>query len=630
MSHDKEPDAEYIQKFAEDKRTEFGQQAMLDKEIYDIYLRMERQDVYRPARSNGVNIKGIRTGFAGIAVEQNAAALSGAVAWTVAHRSTKPDDVAHADGKLEPFLNALPSASATGEVLFTQIRDLDLGGRGWSQFTCLPRLWAENDFRDLLERYIKSTEENQKRVEAGKDNEKIREEIKHLEEEIAAYKKSNFPLRWRTVDYRTTWPQRSDERYLPEVVEIRQMTKRQIVAEYGEGALPGDYAESDAMTKIEVLAYSNWVWSAVCIGSREDPKIAQIWDHNAGMSPYVFMEVNVQPHNDRGIVWLPRLFHFKDMLEAENELLTQARDIVRRESETDYQLTLDPIRNDAKIAGNPGSVEISDKDGITRLWKGEAFTLIPTPILNPEHTKLLDRVHDYNTQFVLNPVRRGELLSGTSATAFDVAKSTAKESLGPYRKAIEHGLTHMGKLAFRYIPRLNEEFPDSPDPLVVVDPDYGEISVTPKDVRGQEPYIGVRIGDTGPVSENQKMDLALKMKSLKIDDATILSKLGFENAQEIIQLWERDQIRAQFMQATAAAIQQQAGQMAQQTASPDMANLAAEIQNMDPAAILAMAQNGSPEALVALGRMRQAASNSARMGVPQEMQTPEIPGVPIA
>jgi len=203
MPYDTEPTAEYIQRFSDRQRSEWGPQTGLDDDIYAVYLRMEKMDTKMNTRDVGLEVKGIRAGFAGVAIDRDAATIAGSIGLTVKPRSSDPDDRKHADMLLEPWLSGCWDQSQVGDVIGPQVRDLALFARGVSNFYPLPRLWADaSEFKALLDTYVELVSKDDPDEQA----------IKEIKKEIAYFKACNFPLRWRYVSARIWLPQMSDER----------------------------------------------------------------------------------------------------------------------------------------------------------------------------------------------------------------------------------------------------------------------------------------------------------------------------------------------------------------------------------------------------------------------------------
>ena len=179
------------------------------------------------------HVRALRSGFAGIAIDLNHATISTPPTLRLNTINSTEKEKLHASNLLEPWLAGVWGASQVDDVYAQQLRDLLIFGRGWSSFWVLPRLWADADYRLLVEDFVSA-------VHTGK-----RAKIRAAEDALEEYKQSNFPLRWQYAEARTTWAQLSRERYLPEVIELRTGTVADILADYGEAAIPKRWRPKD-------------------------------------------------------------------------------------------------------------------------------------------------------------------------------------------------------------------------------------------------------------------------------------------------------------------------------------------------------------------------------------------------
>ena len=604
--YDTKPDAEYVTNFAKRMERQWGPQATHDKQFQDLYLRIEPIDL--KAVESGVKVKPLRMGLLGMAVDRDTASLIGAIFLKVAARGKKDGSIAnkdaerHANQLLEPWHMGVMRASQIGEVLTPQVRDLVLLDRGWSNFFPLPDMWAGNDFKKMVEEYAALAQKNSQLVEAGDNEEelkKVRKEMERVEENISGYKASNFPLRWRYSNPMSTWPQLSEERWLPEVVEIRKMKQGQAVAEFGEDNLPVSMRDVESDTDIVIYDYCNWVWTATVIPDTDDPKVVREFEHDLGMNPYILMEANVLPNNDKGIRWKSRAYDFKDVLEALNESLSEMRHLSRRQPTSPLIANLDKARvlGDARAAGDVNKMEIRpDDSNIINLLIGETLTEGPESALSEATLKQIDLLYGFGLNIFLNPAMRGEMKSGTAAVAFSAAKNAAREILSPYERAIERGLLHEMKLAGRSVVRLNKEYPDFPDEVVVVDEGHGAIAAGPKDVEGQEAYYMPRLRPLNPLTEQQQMDLLMAAQKTGLyGDADLLTKYGgIENAGEWLARRDISRVDNALMDLVIQVSLQRGGVMMNEGES--RGDMSERIAAMPQAAIMGMAAGGNQTA----------------------------------
>lgn len=542
---------------------------------------------------------------------------------------------------------AWDQSQADGLVWEGMITDLRIFGRGWSIVELLPRLWADDDYKRMVADYLELLD----RLSAAELGSSRMHDLKQAAAEtlndLEDYTATNFPIRWRYCDARGTWPLLSHERHLPEVVEVYEATAAEIAADYGLESVPGNVDQLDT-TKIKLYLYSNWYWTAVAVSAsakgwfgREhvNSRLArEPWKHGLKRSPYVLMEAFRLNTASEGIAWKSAGRDYKDMIETYDEMLSEARNIIRRNAEMGLmaqQTVEQEISSEVKQ-----QIELNLGPGIDSLLPyGIEVAPKPVPLLHPELLDILGRVEDFIQQIALNPNIAGVMKSGQSAAGYIAARqATIKSSLGEYEKAVTKAAEDVGQLLFSYVPIFNREFPDSPDKIYVVSKDAGPVAVRPKDVKGWGVLIQARVPSFLPIDQNMLMNLMAKAQDIPgLDPYFILAQYGnIENPDQRISQWKRWKIEEALLtqreipQALALA-QALEAQMPQASA----AELAQEIAALPPAAQEVVLQQrglgaqpspgpgtqpGSP------GALRQGMSNEARAGIPpagiSELQFP--------
>ena len=631
MPYDRKPegsDAEvghYIADLARSQETRYAQQKTHDNGAFDLYLKIEKQDTQsRPGST--VQIKPLRVGLAGMVVDRNAAALAAAYILKVIPRDDKVETSKHANELLEPWLGGVITRSQVENVFTPAKRNLFIFSRAPTNFFPLPYLWADgSDYRKLVGELQDLTERNVEASEDGVD-ERLIAEIEKTEQAIAKLKERRFPLRWRISNSRSTWPVISHEVRHPEVVEIRQMTKREINSEYPD-KLPARYASEDS-SKLQVIEYSNHVWSGSVVshgGSGEaEGTLLREWHHSLGMSPYVFFEVNTQPDSDLGIYWKSMLYDIQDVLETFNEVLTDMRNIHRREAETPLQVKIDmEMRNlDPAIAGNPNKVDLSpDEDNVVHLGLKEEMKEGPSKGISDTSLELLNFLYNLVLTLVMNPALLPQMKSGQSGTGFLGLLQAAKDSLKPYEETVVNGLRDVGILAFRSVEQLHELHPASAEPIVVVDERFRRIAVEPKDVEGWESYIMARIKNTSPLSKGQQVNVTLGLLNFLHPADAIDIGMDAENSQALVDHRKEWEVEVVLNELLAQMAPQFAGMLLNETGGT--AATAERIAALPPEVQQALALSGNSEA--GMAQARQVQGNSRRPG--QVQQSSELEGV---
>jgi hypothetical protein len=629
MPYDRRPDdpEHYILELARSQETRYRRQRTHDDGAFDLYLKIEKQDTQKKP-GDVTRIKPLRVGLAGMVVDRNAAALASAYILKVVPRDDKVETAKHADEFLEPWLGGVITRSQVEDVLTPMKRNLFIFSRAPTNFFPLPYLWADgSEYRKLVEELQQLTEENLVSSEEGVDK-KLTEEIDEVVRAIAKFKERNFPLRWKIASPRSTWPVISHERRHPEVVEIREMTKREIDSEY-PGKMPADYALEDSI-KLKVIEYANHAWSGTVVSHTgadvAEGALLREWEHDLGMSPYVFPEVNTQPDNDLGIYWKSPLHDFKDVLEAFNEILTDMRNIHRRGAETPLQVKLDmEMRSlDPKVAGNLNNVDITpDNNMVVHLGLNEKMEAAPSVGIADTSLELLNFLHNLVFQLVLNPATLPQMKSGQSATGFFGLQQAAKENLLPYEKTFVDALRQISALAFRSVEQLHKVFPASAEPVVVVDERFGRLGAEPKDVEGQEPFVMPRIKSVNPLSRGQQVDIVLGLMNILHPADALEIGMDAENAQKLVEHRKEWEVEVVLNELLAQMAPQFAGMLLNQTGGT--AATAERIAGLPPEIQQALANSGNADAQMSAAR--QTAGNSRRPGNLQQPSELEGLGV---
>ena len=595
-------------------------QQKIDDEAYKLYRKKQPLDVAEPRRdAEKIPVRPLRTGLAGRLIDQDVSILAQTPTFRVNTPPNKRDVYRleiHASNTLEPWLNGAFDQSQVEEVWLQQIRDLRLYGRGWSNLFVLPRLWADDEFKELVAKYLRAISSHNE------------DHIATAQEAIEDFKRDNFPIRWQYADARATWPQISTERRLPEIVELREMTIGDIAADYSASALPeGADPDDHNQSSLRVFVYTNWVWTATLV--EHSKTLAHKWKHNLGMNPYILMETNIQPKGSM-VRWKSALYDHADMFEAEDEVLSDLRHNHRRNTLAGHLFTLDPILRSTEspdVMAHPEKLmEYSPGDDIS-LWKGENVGLLPAPMVNPQSLTYLEFINTLIQSIALNPVEAGRILSGVSAVGFTTALQAAQRRLDPFSNAIIRAAKDWAKLAFRSVARFSTEFPDAPDTIYVTRAKGGAVGVTPHDVEGWESLIQPKLSSMLPINENAMMSLAAAAQNLQIPPQYVLEHyLNIENPEDIIDGWERWKIREALLADKIQKTLMLAGELAQTMPETNAGDLAARIANLPPAAQLGIQMGGGPGGSPAgpgtqpgsLGALEQGMSNQRRAGTPQQ------------
>lgn len=605
MSYDSAPDAERIQRFAKRMKDRWQGQSDLDDISRLLILAKNQQDV----ATSGANAKPFRSGIGKMVVDEDAALLSATPFLHVNPPTDKEEDKKHASEKLEPWLSgAWRLSQQAGKVWPRKPGDLRSVGRAWSNIYPHPRLWGDSQYQKLVER-----------LRAAEDE----EEVKAAEKAIEEFKRDRFPIRWRYVSYRNTWTGFNGDLWLPEVIEIREMTRGDVIDEFGQKAVPGDAKEGDD-SKLEVLEWANHEWCATIINSKDDPKIARKFHHSLGCSPYILVEAGLMPDNDYGWRWCGALFGAENLIESFDEILADLRQNHRDNTRTPLLIKYDPDKYDPGMmaAGRPKHIRL-DPGSQHSMWTTEEVELAPVPQINPQSIQLLQEHKWLIMQRLIRPLERGESKSGDSANKFVTQIQIAEREFDPFVQALAEGANYAGKLFFRSVISLNEAYPDAPDKVFIFG-EKGAIGVGPKDVRGQENAIQARISRAIPIDRNLQIQAATGLANLKVPaEIWLEQELGYENPYQVRRKARQEALQDAAFQPLVQEVVKRAGQLLQET--PDIEGIAARMDAASPGLQDLVASGVAP---TIPGGFLQGAANIRRTGTPQVPQLPPEGGVP--
>lgn len=589
-NHRTKQTAEYIIKFAKRMETYWQPQRKDDDRIYDLMHSANRLEVAEPEFQAGkTKIRPLRTGKAAIANARNTAILSSPP--TVRFNPTDSTDIdskLHAS-KLETFIAADWWQSQVGEVYHGQVKDLDGYARGWSNKFPLPRLWASEEYRDMADELIRLQAQ---RSDAEGDTKDLDKEIKALDKRMEDYLAEYYPLRWRKMSVRDTYVDWSDDIYLPEVVECLKMTGSEIERNYGYD-IPGDGSQD-----CEVYRYHNHAWTQTVVNYGEGECVHE-WEHGLGIQPCVLMEINIVD-DEKGKRWRSPYLDYIDMLETEDELYSDIRHSVRRNTLAGPLFKINVrernIDDDVKVGGRGIGEAIQYKPGEPLFLRiDEDYGLAPAPVVSRDVISLLEGVQAYNDELVLNPIDRGQAQANVSAVGFALQSETSRSRLDPYSIGVEKGVRHWTRVTIRSAIRIMEEFKGAMDKIPVTAPrgihKGKEVEISIKDLEGWEKQAQPRISMTTPTNQTQAMANATSGLNLPVPPDWLLEQyLNVENAEELLERWMDWQVITALTTQRVEMVQQFSGDLAAQSGATSIQGLAQDIGELPPEALMALQQ----------------------------------------
>lgn len=639
MAWNSEPDADKIVKLAKRLEERWGQQAVLDDAMLP-YVMMEAVHKSVAKNDDGKPGQAFRSGIGGVLWREDTALMKVYPGIHVNVPTEDPEDEDHASGVLEPWLTAAFRISQQGgEVWLRQPEDLDLLGRAWSNVYHFPGLWADDpEYQKLLKRWEEAEEDS--------------DEFKEIEKEIQAFRRDNWPIRWRYVDPRHTWTTFNGERWLPEVVEVRKMTRADIEEVYGEKALP-EGVKGDGMhdsTEIDVYDWANWVYCATVAsyggGERAESKfLKKPFRHNLGRNPYVLTEANLAPPNDKGIRWTGALFYAQDSIKLFDQIIADLQMNHMENTRAPVVPFLDPeARQDSEIlAGRDGQMELGPGAEKQAMLAKERLELVPVPQINPQSIALLQEIKELIQQNFIRPVERGQALSGTSQNLFTSQVEIAQREFDPLMLALAEGGKQVCQLMMRCVFALNEGYQDYPDKVYVFTDmakskkRKGVIGVGPKDVKGWENAVQLRMQKAIPMAPLIQYNTAQAALAVGLSPATVYEKdLGFENPLAEIRKARLFELEKEAFNQAVQEVVKRAGQKLQQATAGQVTDIARLFTHASPGlqeflATLGQGGGASPPAagnanatIPAPPGTLQGMANMRRAG---NVQNPQAPGV---
>ena len=608
-----DPSAEDIVKFAREREEFYALQDEDDEKYAAAY---NKQALLSLAGEPGDNIKAISSGVAGQAVDQTVALINVQPQLTLFPLGDTQQEKDKVDSLYEPFLNKLFARADRGEDVNGLLnQDLALFHRGWSVMTYDAAEWSSDtpEYKKLLSAYLKMVDDEES------EEEKVAKGRKALEQ----YKRDHFPLIWYHVPARRTWPLFSRRVWLPEVVEIREMSEAAIEAEY-PGTIDGDPSASVSHT---VLVYANWrVMKTVMAGrsgflgfGKSDSKVLHSFEHKMGCNPYSLRQM-LHRVDDPHRPWRSVIDHNLDNMTAWDTALSDLLNHTRKFLRSGILLRTDASLEgeDPQLAGQMRKWDMEmDKSYV--IPEGAVPMEMPMVRLSPELYSLMNILKERIDTASLQPQLQGESKSGESNVLFTNRFQVREKQYAGFIGAIVKDWTNLGKLAIRSMKALNDGAPSEAewDKVSVIHEAKGILSVGYKEIAGYENTIQPRVDRTLDINLNVKYAMANAAKELGISMATILgSILNFEDpAHELEQAW-LEKVDMVLDQYAIEKIAELAGLLVQEALADQTGNVGGNIRALSPAFEQVLGAGQLPGG-GGNGGIGQAGSNLLRTGVPQ-------------
>src|SRR3990167_2271659 len=457
--------AQDIKDFYERQKKRYGAQSNLDSWMLDMYLQENLISAKAPDKA-GTQVTRVKSGLAGLTVDQDTSVLSGEKR---AHVTSRGNDQ-HAEN-LEAFIDgAMFVMEEEDPVADPGTQDLRIFGRIASLGPLPdPKLWGDDEIKKLTEEMAEAEDS---------------ETFKEKDKAVAAFKRDNYPIVWQHIPADSFFPSFKRGRELAHCVWVKKMYRDDVEAEFG------DVLDAKAKDEIEVLEYAD-AYCCKTILNISAPVEVRNWEHGMKVGgrrvvPVSFEEVDRLPANKLGWIWKGALFHVRGGLEAIDETLTDIHTNTHEYSTTGTFTKLNPELRTG-VDGWPREVKVGS--GInTELLINEEIGRVPVPEITQDAFSFLSIMKGLVDQVATNrPALQGTGPSGHSAVNLATSNAIGKAELKRAHRSLNRFLTKSARLIFASVMALNKSFHDIPDEVTVrhrsAKTRSKEISASPNDVK---------------------------------------------------------------------------------------------------------------------------------------------------
>ncbi|KKL67208.1 hypothetical protein LCGC14_2137290, partial [marine sediment metagenome] len=430
--------AKEIDQLADHLGKQFHQQAENDKLDHQI---IRQQHVIEAQKDTKRNVVAVGTGYGKLVRSQNFSFLSSRP--FVAFNAPRDTLKQHAE-MLEAANQGMWKLSGAYLAWLRGIQDVVDIGRGWLLIHSHPQLWKELDFRQ-------------------REDEPDQEFLDRLDE----LKLANWPIVARHIDVRNIWPTFTLKRELDQVVEIREMTARQVEEAYGS-----KFGREKDTDKVKVIVYADSTHMITVIAKHggfasfgETPAqfAKQEWAHGLKMNPYVLMEAPVMPENDEGVVWEGSIASLRYLVPEMDGALTDWRHNTKRVTHSNMVLNLDL---DGRRDRSPDSKSNADlitigPDGRVILGLLEKIGDYSGGQTNPDIPGVIAAMRSFTQEGAIRPALLGILeQAGDSGVRYNTGAQLAQKQFGPALDYLSIAAENVTKHLFAAIISFSETFKD--------------------------------------------------------------------------------------------------------------------------------------------------------------------------
>ncbi|KKN75210.1 hypothetical protein LCGC14_0382090 [marine sediment metagenome] len=551
--------AREIDELAEHQRRTFSHQR--DDDIFDKDIIRQRH-IIDAQKDKKLQVRPVGTGYGKLVTAQNRSYLSAApfIAYTAPRDTLK----AYAE-ELEAATQEIWKLSGAWLAWLRSIRDVVDVGRGWLLIHSLPKLWKGLDFQQGEE-----------------------ESDKEFTDRLNELKLDNFPVIAQHVDVRDTWPTFTLKRELDQVVELREMTARQLEAAYNSR-----FGLDKDTDRAKVIVYADHTHMRTVIakhggiagfGSTPAQEALEPWEHGMKMNPYVLMEAPPLSENDEGVVWEGSVAALRHLIPEMDGALTDIRHSGRKSARAQrvFKLNLTDRRQDSPNAKSNADLITITPEGDIVLNLDEGIDLLGAAQANPDNTGFLGIARSFTQENAIRPSLLGLSENASeSGIEFNTKSQIAQNDFGPAIDFLSDAAENVARHFIAGLISFSETFKDigledDKIPLSFVNSKgiSQKTDLKASDLKGWDKRLQAKIEAQIPVNRNQQIVTA----RLAADPVSGIMSLEtamelytpIANPLEEMRKRDLDKIRAALVNQRVQAAEQVAFQIASAPANSDI------------------------------------------------------------
>jgi hypothetical protein len=552
-----------IDELAEHQKTTFSNQRdndILDKDI------IRQKHIIDAQKDKKLQVRPVGTGYGKLVTAQNRSYLSAApfIAYTAPRDTLK----AYAE-ELEAATQEIWKLSGAWLAWLRSIRDVVDIGRGWLLIHPLPELWKGLNFQQ------------------GE-----KESDKEFTDRLNELKLGAFPIIGQHLDVRDTWPTFTLKRELDQVVELREMTARQL-----EEAYDSRFGLDKDTDKVKVIVYADHTHMrtviakhggvgafGVSVGTIPAEDAIPPWEHGMKMNPYVLMEAPPLSENDEGVVWEGSVAALRHLIPEMDGALTDLRHSGRKSARAQRVFSLDLEERRASMPDAKSNADLISftPDGDIVMNLKEAITLLGTPPANPDNQLFMGIARSFTQENAIRPSLLGISENASeSGIEYNTKSQIAQNDFGPAIDFLSEAAENVARHFIAALISFSETFKDigvedDKIPLSFVNSKgiSQKIDLKASDLKGWDRRLQAKIEAQIPVNANQQIVTA-RLAAHPVDGIMSMETAmelytPIANPLEEMRKRDLDKIRAALVEQRVQAAQQIAQQIASTPANADI------------------------------------------------------------